>query len=295
MVGPWGGGNKTVSALAKVLSLNGHDVVYSLWDGGIDVLFCFDPRPNHCGEDYSDILNYRSRFGGKIIQRVGDLGTHGKPELTYMAIRAMQFSDFVIFPSEWAHQSSKFKGKNYSIIHNAPLEAFYEFRNLKPNNSKLQLITHHWSTNPKKGFQYYELLDRNLVGEFCDFTYVGRLPSNFKFKNSTHIEATGDISLLSQKLSNSDLYITASEEEAGANHVLEAMAAGLPVVYHSNGGSIRDYCKGYGVEFDSRESLLRKVKYMSNNLGIYAKRVEGYQNKIQNVMEEYMGLICDIS
>ena len=43
--GPWGGGNKTVSMLSKSLTELGHKVVYQLEDN-IDIIFCFDPRPN---------------------------------------------------------------------------------------------------------------------------------------------------------------------------------------------------------------------------------------------------------
>ena len=46
------------------------------------LIFCFDPRPNESGIWYQHFLNYRQAHNAKIIQRVGDLGTHGKPELT---------------------------------------------------------------------------------------------------------------------------------------------------------------------------------------------------------------------
>ena len=47
--------------------------VFSLEDN-IDLIFCFDPRPNNKGEWYQHFLNYKSLNTTKIIQRIGDVG-----------------------------------------------------------------------------------------------------------------------------------------------------------------------------------------------------------------------------
>jgi hypothetical protein len=36
------------------------------------------------------------------------------------------------------------------------------------------------------------------------------------------------------------VYITASEHEAGANHIMEASAVGLPVLFNASGGSMME-------------------------------------------------------
>jgi len=294
--GPWGGGNKTVTILANHLQLSGHEVVYKLDTPNIDVLFCFDPRPNNFGEWYKHILNYKNgRPKTKIIQRVGDLGTHGKPELTDLVKQSIKFSDFLIFPSEWAKEQSGFLGENSKIIHNAPLSIFHKFKkeaDLKKD--KIELITHHWSTNPKKGFEIYKYLDENIVGDRFGFTYIGSLPSNFKFKNTTYIGATGDNEFLAEKISNSDIYFTASEEEAGANHVLEGLAAGLPVIYHTNGGSINNYCSDYGIEYNSVENVLEKIELAVINFNALKSKTLKYDNIIENVASEYIEILCNI-
>ena len=77
--GPWGGGIKTVNKLAEAIVSSGHELTHKL-EAGIDVIFCIDPRPNERGEWYQHFVNYRNTFPKtKIIQRVGDLGTHIKP------------------------------------------------------------------------------------------------------------------------------------------------------------------------------------------------------------------------
>ena len=103
--GPWGGGIKTVNKLTQTLKERGHQVVFKL-EPEIDVIFCIDPRPNEFGEWYQHLLQYREMFKSKIVQRVGDLGTHSKPELTSLVRQSIPLSDFLIFPSEWARELS---------------------------------------------------------------------------------------------------------------------------------------------------------------------------------------------
>ena len=290
--GPWGGGNKTVSKLSESLAELGHQVVYQLEDD-IDVIFCFDPRPNGVGERYRDFLEYNKQHGTKILQRVGDLGTHGKPELTKLVKQTIPLSDYVIFPSEWAKEKSGFSGNNCSIINNGPLELFHSFKKQKDIDGSINIVTHHWSTNPKKGFKFYSVLDDIAgKGDKINFTYIGRLPEGFRFKNSEYIEASGDNKFLAKTISENDIYLTASEEEAGANHVLEAMACGLPVIYHKNGGSILDYCEDFGAPYGSEVEMLKSIKHVCDNYSLYKSRVMCYNNTITNVIDQYVEAIC---
>ena len=74
--GPWGGGNKTLKALIEALEKDGHQIVYNLNQQNIDLLFCFDPRPNVYGEWYQDILNYKQFKTGSSGVRPLTLGSN---------------------------------------------------------------------------------------------------------------------------------------------------------------------------------------------------------------------------
>jgi glycosyltransferase involved in cell wall biosynthesis len=287
-IGPWGGGIKTVNKLVDALKKRGYDVVFRLEDN-IDVIFCIDPRPNAHGEWYQHFINYKQKNSTKIIQRVGDLGTHSKPELTSLVKQTLNYSNFFIFPSDWAKEYIGFEGKNHKVIYNCPMSVFHDAKieDLTVSD-KPKLVTHHWSMNPKKGFHLYEMLDEQ---DDFEFTYVGRKPDNINFKN--HIEPIS-ASELAIELPKHDIYITASIEEAGANHVLEGLACGLPVVYHEEGGSINDYCKNYGLSYYSFPEMISAIKKIVSQYKKYKQKVLTYEKTNDDVVEEYIKIIKGI-
>ena len=102
------------------------------------------------------------------------------------------------------------------------------------------------------------------------------------------------MNFIAEQLSLSDIYLSASIEEAGANHVLEAMASGLPVVYHKKGGSINNYCRNYGLSFDDKDSMLDAIKTVKENYQFYKSNVMRYNDTIDNVIEKYVEKINEI-
>ena len=295
VTGPWGGGNKTLSTLVTKLSDKGIKVTFDLNEKDIDVIFCMDPRPNNDGIWYGNLLDYKNKNGAKIIQRVGDVGTHSKPDLTQLLKEVVNFSDMLIFPSDWARKYIVYEKDNYQIIHNGPLAAFYNHRNVATHPlTKVKLVTHHWSTNEKKGFDVYQQLGNAIeTGKLLNVSldYIGRYPQHRISKGITYHEPTTD-DVLAKMLPKYDIYLTASLEEAGANHVLEAMAAGLPVIYRKDGGSIEEYCIGRGTIYDhSFASLVRAINHCVSNFENIKKSILNYQDTIDEKIDAYIKLI----
>ena len=159
-------------------------------------------------------------------------------------------------------------------------------------SEKPKLITHHWSTNPKKGFHLYKQLDDHIkkTGEF-EFTYAGRLPEGIEL---TNYKPPMGAKLVARELNKNEIYITASIEEAGANHVLEALAVGLPVVYHKDGGSINNYCHKYGEEFSSFEEMLESIRKVVANYKSYKEKVLTYKVDNTKIVDDYIEIIEEI-
>jgi hypothetical protein len=275
------------------LTHKGNIVTFDL-EKNLDVIFCFDPRPNQAGVWYQHFFNYKqSNPNTKIIQRVGDVGTHSKPELTHLVKQTTLFSDHVIFTSEWAKNYISYNKDNYSVIPNAPQDIFYSKLNNKTiGQQKIKIVTHHWSDNPKKGFDIYSLLGEKIKNDdhFKDyeFTYIGRYNNSYSKLGINAIAPITGLEIV-KELSKHDVYLTASLEEAGANHVLEALALKLPIIYRKGGGSINEYCDGFGYEYKSFEdliSILEKkefINYMPSKI---------YSSTINDVVEKYWEITC---
>lgn len=297
--GPWGGGNKFVNGLINTCVNNNIEVVFDLSSSNIDVIFCFDPRPNSLGLSYYDYQNYKKKNSHtKIVQRVGDIGTHSKPDLFKLVNKTSRISDFVIFPSEWSRKMLSYEKNNFIIVPNAPDEIFYKNRskNYKINKKSINIITHHWSDNPKKGFDVYSLLGQMIVEKKLNasFTYVGRYNNAFSSKGIKIIEPQ-DKESLAKLLPENDIYLTASLEEAGANHVLEALACGLPILYRKDGGSIEEYCEPYGISYDHNlNALLQGLEKIVDNFENIKDSCLKYQNTLDSCVLKYWEIICKI-
>lgn len=288
--GPWGGGAKVLASIIEECENRNYQVFFdtdikSVKD--IDILFCMDPRQNEF-LSFNDLIDYKQKFGSKIVQRVGDLGTHGKPELLFLVKQASNYSDVVIFPSFWAKNYANIK-KESLVIQNAPNEKFYQLSINERHYGDLKCVSHHWSNNFMKGFEIYKSLDDALI-ENDSFTFIGRKPDDVSFKN--YIEPLNLEQLLIE-LPKYNVYVTASKFEAGANHVLEAMALGLPILYHEDGGSINEYCAERGICYKNSNDLfdiLKNRKKEIENL----KKVPRYSRTLKDVTKEYLNLFEEI-
>lgn len=300
--GPWGGGNKSLKLLSEMIVEKGYELTYSL-EENIDLIFCYDPRPCQKGVWYQDFINYKLKNPRtRIVQRVGDVGTHSKPELQSLLKEIVKVgtTDFFIFPSEWARKVINHKDENYVVIPNRPMEIFYENRSKRNQEDKIKMVTHHWSDNDKKGFALYEELGKRIAsglrinGKEVLFTYIGRYSNRFS-RSGIEINSPIDAASLSREIPKNDFYLTASLEEAGANHVLEAMAAGVPVFYHNLGGSIPEYCKDFGYEYNSIEELIDSLSKIDRDYFYSKNRVLKYKGTIKDSVESYMRVIEDVN
>lgn len=289
--GPWGGGSKVLSSLLNECQLRNHTVLFeeqltSVDD--IDLLVCVDPRPSQL-VTFQNLLDYKQEHGVKIIQRVGDLGTHGKPELFELLKKTTSFADALIFPSYWAKNYLNQNIEKQHVIKNAPLPEFISDKDhQKSFDGKISLVTHHWSDNQNKGFDLYQKLDDYcLNSDKFTFTYIGRKPQNISF--SRHLPPQ-DINGLIDELPNHHIYVTASVLEAGANHVLEAMALNLPVLFHQNGGSINEYCKDCGFSYSDIEELVYILENSMNEINSTFLKMSNVRSS-RDMAREYIDLL----
>jgi hypothetical protein len=299
VIGPWGGGNKTLSLLYDKLSQDKKiNLTLDLKEKDIDIIFCIDPKPGPDGIWYQNFIDYKNNINKdvKIIQRVGDLGTHRGQEITNLVAQTINISDFLIFPSNWARKAIGFQKTNYAIIQNRPLSIFYDSRKIKNNvnKNKIKIVTHHWSDNPKKGFELYSAFGKKIKNNpSIEFTYIGRYNHDYSSDGINIIDPKNSKEL-AKLLPEFDVYLTASELEAGANHVLEAIAAGLPVIFRSGGGSIDEYCFNFGVEFNNASDLELALFSCVDNYKILKRKIEKYTTTLEEQVDYYIQVIKNL-
>ena len=293
--GPWGGGSKVLTAIVDECLLRNHEVFFEEdihKQIEFNILFCIDPRANQF-VDYRHLLNHKLKFkNSKFIQRIGDLGTHGKPELLNALKQIVRFPDVIIFPSVWAKNYLNLESEKSIIIPNAPLKQFIVGRQNKILSKEFKIVSHHWSNNALKGFDIYKKLDDYcVITNKSSFTFVGRKPDDISLTNYIPPQ---DVDGLVSILPKHDVYITASKQEAGANHVLEALALGLPVLYHKDGGSINEYCQDFGIAYETFEDLVDIIENKKEKLQDISNKMV-YRRSSKDMAEEYVNLFERIS
>jgi len=116
---------------------------------------------------------------------------------------------------------------------------------------RTRLISTAWSDNPKKGAPVFAWLERELDPVRFDLTFVGNSP--VRFKRARHIPPLPPVELASL-LRDHDVFVTATENDAYSNALVEALSCGLPAVYLDSGGS-REAVHDAGFAFTTKEEI----------------------------------------
>ena len=297
--GPWGGGINFSRQMKKYLEKKNIDVTADLNDKDIDIILLTEPRryTESSSFNHHDIKKYILEVNQNVIvvNRINECDERKNSKgLNEFLINSSEISDHTVFISNWLSELYKnqgFKKSNYSTIHNgADKEIFFPIKN-KIQNKKIKIVTHHWGDNENKGFKVYkfldELLDKKEFKNYFEFTFVGNLPKDFKFKNAKAL-APMNSKDISEYLRKCDIYITGSENEPAGMHHIEGAMSGLPLMYLRSGG-ISEYCKNYGMEY-AIENLENKLFEIKNNYEFFTSKLSNYEFTGENMVNNYIKL-----
>lgn len=275
--GPWGGGNLFVKNMYTLLKSKGHHICFDFEDN-IDIIFMIDPRQVDVKEGYSvdDIIEYGSKFpDAEIIHRVNECDKRkGTDFMDSLLLESNRIADYTVFNSQWLADYFLERGfdRNYSVIYNGcDTDIFYPNQDKVGCSNPVRLVTHHWSDNWMKGFDIYNALDEFVENRDIEFTYIGRYNKEYTPKNINIIPPINGLAL-GEELRKYDVYITASRFEPCGNHFIEGSASGLPILYHKDGGGMKEFCEPHGIEFHDMDSLFNGLETIIHN---YDKFVSG--------------------
>lgn len=174
-----------------------------------------------------------------VVQRIdGAAQDYGRdPEADRRQAAVNRLADLTIFQSEYCRYSTRQKfsviTQDGPVIHNpVDLQTFNPAGPKQPMPTGRNLAAVSWSTNPRKGaVKVYEVARQNpavhiqLCGNYPDAPQLPNLHSHGMLGRAE----------LAGVLRSCDALLTFSENEACPNHVLEALASGLPVLYGDSG------------------------------------------------------------
>ena len=138
----------------------------------------------------------------------------------------------------------------------------------------MRLVTHHWSSNPMKGFGVYKQVDDLIADGLLPNTelwIIGGRPPEMRWR-AARLFGPAAGSELAELLRQCHVYITASLWEPCGMHHVEGAQCGLPLLYHEDGGGIVEAGRRYGIGF-REESLAASVEQMRVNYTEMRQRV----------------------
>jgi hypothetical protein len=303
--GSWGGGNQAMSVLVKYLQKRGIQVSFDLREADVDLIMLTEPRAHLQSSAYSDkdIVKYLLRRNRKaiVVHRVNECDERKGTTGVNRRLRSANLcADHTIFVSTWLkdlHLSQGFKCKSFSVILNGSDHTVFHSKGYRRWDKKgpMKLITHHWGGHWMKGFDIYERLDKLLQTEpfkhAISFTYIGNLPRGFQFKNANYVEPVYGVQLASL-IRQHHVYVTASQNEPGANHQNEGANCGLPLLYRES-GCLPEYCDGFGIAF-TEENFEEKLREMMATYDYWVDRMKDYCHMAGQMCENYYNLFMEL-
>ncbi len=300
--GPWGGGNLFAVNLKKYLEGKGHTVINNLADDDIDLILITEPRKTSESSAYThvDVLDYLSYVNREtlVVHRFNECDERKKTNyVNKYLMNANKIADHTIFVSKWLKNLYEKQGlnrSNVSVIYAGADKNIFNNKNFQPwtQGELIKVVTHHWGSNWNKGFEIYLLLDE-LIGlpkwkNKISFTYIGNIPKNLEFKNTTVIKPLSG-NKLAAEIKKNNLYLTGSLNEPSGNHHIEAGQCGLPILYVNSGG-IPEYCNNFGTMFNNAADFEMKLL---ESIEAYPKtllRMKEYPYSSDLMCNEYLEL-----
>lgn len=150
---------------------------------------------------------------------------------------------------------------------------------------KTRLIAAAWSDNPRKGGPVLKWLDEHLDFDRWSLTFVGNTTERFE-----HVEHVRPVPPreLADLFRGSDIFVTATENDAYSNALVEALCCGLPAVYLRSGGS-HEAVKEAGLGFDEPEEIPALLDRLVDEYEDRQARIS--LPSLADVTNEYLGVL----
>jgi len=294
--GPWGGSNQFLKMLKKGIIQRGF---YEENPENADIIF-LNLSVLGEGKLIKECLRIKEMYPNKIfIQRVdGPISLYrGSGSYIDKALAQINkaFVDGTIFQSEWSRRENLkfgFRSKFERVILNAADGVMFNMSEIKDSRhqGKTKIIATSWSSNMRKGFNYYKFLDNHLDFNRFEMTFVGNSPIRFTNIRQLQPLSSGD---LARVLKEHDIFLTASQRDPCSNALIEALSCGLPAVALDSGGH-PELVGESGELFSNKTELLDSIKKVADNIEYYKSRIPFNANNASKCIGNYIEFMENI-
>lgn len=204
-------------------------------------------------------------------------------------LKEYEEADFIFVPSQFVLESFIKNGYSEKKIKMIPFGV--DLEKFKPNEDKKITkfrVIFVGQVGLRKGVAYLLKAWKELSLEDAELLIVGPVFPDFKkvyeeykdLSNTTFINYSKETEKL---YGDSSVFVFPTIEEGTALAVLDAMAAGLPVITTPNAGSpVRDGEDGFIIPIRNVESLKEKILYFYNNFNQTLKMGKNARKQIEN-------------
>ncbi len=301
--GPWGGGNRFMAALTEALTQRGNQVVFDLEHPDIDIILLTDPRARNPNVSFTprQVFRYLQRHpDAVVVHRINECDERKGTRTMNARLKLGNYvADHTVFIGSWLVGLDLWRRETpHNVFLNGADERIFGAKTSRPWNGAepFRLVTHHWGAHALKGFDVYARLDEMLCApqwaKRLTFTYVGNLPSGFRFRQAHHLDPL-DGPALAGELCRHHGYITASINEPAGMHHIEGALCGLPLLFR-NSGALPEYCAGYGEMFDGPSDMPAALERLLVGYGSHRKALASYPHTATRMLQDYLSLFDDL-
>jgi glycosyltransferase involved in cell wall biosynthesis len=251
---PWGGANSFARSLGLWLESQG--VRLTRWGPASDVFLINGPyRAPGKLVDRAALESLRrwgparrwparvlgARRRPRLVLRVDGLRDHyagGRSAMDELQLALLPLADRIVFQSRYSlevFRAAGYSGDGHAVIHNGVDGALFKPAEgpVWDGGRPLRLLASSWSENAGKGHAEVAAFAR-LPG--VEVRFVGRWPKDLP-SDGVRLEPPMRHAQLAEAYRWADAFLFPSRREACPNAALEALASGLPVLYHAEGGT----------------------------------------------------------